>query len=86
LSPHTDFIDSAAGAFSGRATTFDGPRRFQSSAGARNHRRAQDRGVFWVRITLLIVVSALLLCVGGISRALIAAGGTQASPDHQNEH
>jgi hypothetical protein len=40
----------------------------------RPHRRVQDRGLFWVRITLVIVISALLLGIVGSSRARHASG------------
>ena len=33
------------------------------------HRHPQDRALFWVRITLAIVISGLLLCVVGSSRS-----------------
>lgn len=85
MGPHTDWIESAAGAFSGRSTTFDGPRRFQSNGGPRSHRRAHDRGTVWVRITLLVVVSALLLCVVGSSKARYASDGHTAPSSLQTE-
>ena len=84
MAPHTHLIESAAGAFSNRSTTFDGFHRAHADAGARNHRRAYDRGVLWVRITLLIVVSALLLCVVGSSKARYASAGPASSPDLQD--
>ena len=38
------------------------------------HRRPQDRGLFWARITILIVVSALLLSVVESSKSRRATG------------
>jgi hypothetical protein len=85
LSPHTDLIESTAGAFSGRSTTFDGLGPLQSLAGTRSPRRAHDRGTLWVRITLLVVVSGLLLCIVGSSRARYAAEGGASSPTPSNQ-
>lgn len=80
MGPHTDLIESALGALPLGPAPFAGQRRFPFSEGARTHRRAQDRGRLWVRITLLIVVSALLLGIVGSSRARHASDGHTASP------
>lgn len=80
--PHTDLIERATGALPLGPAALAGQHRSLFGEGARTHRRAQDRGLLWVRITLLIVVSALLLRVVGSSRARHTPNGHTAVPGH----
>ncbi|MFN0007896.1 MAG: hypothetical protein ACKVXR_08305 [Planctomycetota bacterium] len=79
MGPHTDLIESAPGALLPGLASVAGQRQIPFGEGARAHRRVQDRGRLWVRITLLIVVSVLLLHVAGSSRARHAPVGHTAS-------
>lgn len=82
LGLHTDLIEGAPGAPPHEAVPLAVQRRFPYSEGARTLRRVQNRGLLWVRITLLIVVSALLLRVVGSSRARHTPDGHPAFPSH----
>jgi hypothetical protein len=77
----TDIVDIAARAFAAPPAE---AAAWRSLGRARGHRRSRDRGILWVRLTLLVVVSTLLLSIGVRSRLRAAASaalpGTGSAP------
>ena len=73
----TDIVDIAARAFAAPPAE---AAAWRTLARARGHRRARDRGVLWVRLTLLVVVSTLLLSIGVRSKLRAAASAGPPGP------